>query len=694
MHETSPSSEFNATPVVAPSRAIRSSWPLRGMAAVLVALGVFPLAERLDVADAQQWWRIEVHAWTVWVPAALLVVTLIAWRWPTASDALIARWRRRLLAPSPRRFALGAALATYAFAVVVSGVMFHFEPSVLDELTQLWQSHLLANGRLYALAESPPEFFSTPQTIMYAGRWFPHFPIGGPILQALGEAVHASWLVNPTLAALAAVAIYRFTSAIGDEIDARLTTALFAASPFVLIIAGSHLSEMGTLAAIWIALAMLPRWFAASDDRTASGAAAAIGLALGVATAIRPYDGAIATTTVGLFQLVSCGGESRRWRSLAIQIVVGTIPVAALLLVNHALTGDALRFAYDIVNGPEHRPGFHMTPMGYSHTPLIGLYRISSYLMRLNAVLLGWPVPVMALAAFALAAHRHVTRWENLLVGFVTVTLLAYMVYWGDGNFHGPRFLFPLVPVFLLYVARFGRRVRERVPSLLIGRTVVLLLPFWLAAAWLIPSPRLMPFGGVALTAGAAEPRDVSHDVTSAVDRVGLRHALVFVADGWQSRLTARLRAIGVTPFFAYGLATTANACTLQRRLDEAERRGLSPPQQGAFVAALANAPLDSRPVPGLAEHDLVALPRTSSFPAACQWDFDHALSHGLDLSRLMLHSSFDASGRLGGDIVYVRDFGQRDEMLRGRFGDRDWYVAAIVVEGDSLAVRLVPYAR
>jgi hypothetical protein len=59
-----------------------------------------------------------------------------------------------------------------------------------------------------------------------------------------------------------------------------------------------------------------------------------------------------------------------------------------------------------------------------------------------------------------------------------------------------------------------------------------------------------------------------------------------------------------------------------------------------------------------------------------------------------MLHSSFDASGRLGGDIVYVRDFGQRDEMLRGRFGDRDWYVAAIVVEGDSLAVRLVPYAR
>ena len=121
---------------------------------------------------------------------------------------------------------------------------------------------------------------------------------------------------------------------------------------------------------------------------------------------------------------------------------VGAVPIAALLATNRALTGDALTFAYDVLNGPDHRPGFHMSPLGFEHTPMTGLYLVSLYLMRLNESLLGWPVPVVALIAAGMAAWRSVTKWDHLLLAFLCTTLVAYWLYWGDGSFHGPRFLF------------------------------------------------------------------------------------------------------------------------------------------------------------------------------------------------------------------------------------------------------------
>jgi hypothetical protein len=39
--------------------------------------------------------------------------------------------------------------------------------------------------------------------------------------------------------------------------------------------------------------------------------------------------------------------------------------------------------------------------------------------------------------------------------------------------------------------------------------------------------------------------------------------------------------------------------------------------------------------------------------------------------------------------VVYARDFGARNERLRGKFGDRPWYLAKISGVPGSLEVRL-----
>jgi len=68
------------------------------------------------------------------------------------------------------------------------------------------------------------------------------------------------------------------------------------------------------------------------------------------------------------------------------------VPVMLLLATNWATTGHPFTFAYDSLDGAAHRPGFHVDPLGQLHTPRRGIYNVSAYLMRLDLMLLGWPV--------------------------------------------------------------------------------------------------------------------------------------------------------------------------------------------------------------------------------------------------------------------------------------------------------------
>ena len=57
---------------------VRAAWPLRAMAVLLVALGVYPLADHLPFAEPQPWWRWAVHAWVFWSPLLIGLALLLA----------------------------------------------------------------------------------------------------------------------------------------------------------------------------------------------------------------------------------------------------------------------------------------------------------------------------------------------------------------------------------------------------------------------------------------------------------------------------------------------------------------------------------------------------------------------------------------------------------------------------------------
>ena len=610
---------------------------------------------------------------------------------PTTVQGALDRAERALLAPPPRIFASIVGATACLLSVYFGWRILGWQPVTGDEFAQRWQAHLLASGRLFARSEPHGEFFSTIETLDIGGRWFAQFPVGGPALLSLGVLAGAPWLINPLLAGLATVCFYCFVAAIRDEYAARTSALLFALCPFLLFMAGSQMNHMSSLAFLLLALAALPRWLSATTPRSATTAATIIGAGVGISATIRPFDAAVVALVLGAFQLRHALAERDRFRSLAVQCAVAAIPIAILLAANGATTGHPFSFAYDVLNGPEHRPGFHMTPLGFEHTPVRGLYIVSAYLMKLDVGLFAWPVPALLIVVVTLALQRKADQWDHLLLAMLGAIVLGYFAYWSESYFMGPRFFFTLVPVLVLFTARMPTVLRARTHSPVLRRAIALLIPLWLLVAWAPARP--WQLYGVQQISDGYRLRATAPAINEAVRLAGISNAVVFIPEGWHARLAARLRALGLRPLLAEQLAARHDACTVAKATAAAERISDASAEQHtrSVMDFLARDSVPNR-IAGQPPSDQLAFVPGRPLDAGCAEEGGQVTSFGVSMAEMLPYERFDAQGRLGGNIVYARDFGQRNELLRARFGDRAWYVARTARENGALTVQLEPY--
>ncbi len=653
-----------------------SAVALRIAASVIALLGVVPAANYITDGAGLPWWSTAVKQWLLWTIVIAFVAVLLGSLLTERVEAAAVWAERVLLAPTSRAFGSLILMTTCLLALYFGWRLFALEPVVGDEFAQRWQAHLLAHGRLTILGDAQAEFFSTIQTLDVRGRWFSQFPIGGPALLALGLVAGVPWLVNPLLAGITAVALYDFVATISDELTARVSAILFAMSPFVLFMSGSEMNHAGALACLTIALAALARWTAAEEPSGARWPAVVMGASLGVAATIRPFDAAVVALMIGVSQLVTI--RTRPWlrRSLIAQCVAGAIPVALLFTVNAATVGAPFSFAYDVLNGPEHRPGFHMTPLGFAHTPRRGLYMISAYLMKLDVGLFGWPVPAMLVIVVTLALQRRATRWDYLLLAVLGGLMLGYGAYWSESYFVGPRFLYASVPVLVFYTARLTGVLRGRVARPWLRASVLLLVPLWLVAAWATPSRDGQLFG-VQRLADLYAARSAAPVIRNAVKRAGLTNALVFLDEGWHSRLASRLRALGVRPLSAEQIVAHVDACRLQHALDGVDHFTESRDgERASRVMSALDGDLPASPLAQQPPNEQLALVPGRPLTADCQAEASRVMSRRVSLAAMLPYVDLDASGRLGGSVLYARDFGARNALLHAGYGDRSWYAA------------------
>ena len=490
---------------------------------------------------------------------------------------------------------------------------------------------------------------------------------------ALGLSLEVAWLVNPALLALATWHLYRFLSGAFDELTARITTLLFASSPMVLLMGASQMNHVSALAFTVLALAALVRWDRDATPGRQTGHAIVIGLAIGIVALVRPLDAAVVAAVIGVFQLLRASASPRRWTSIGAEIIAGALPVALLLFANARTTGSPLLFGYEALNGPAHAIGFHVDPNGVQHTPLRGLVLMSGYLMRLDRYLFEWPLPAILVIVAGLLAIRRPTRWDVLLVALAAGILIAYGAYWFDGFFAGPRFLFTAVPAFIYFAAQAPIGLASIAQRPVLRRASLLVIPVCTAVAWIVPSP------GSSALSRVVSYRDqrtkLKTDIEAQIRRAGLHNALVFVNESWRGRLEARLRVLGVTQFRAERILSTVDACALQTALDaEDTLMARDADQRAARVVAKARALGTAQLQPGRQADQAIALvPGTRPTPT-CLTEFFRDTSGTIAYPPFLARQHVGSDGRVGGNVVFARDLGERNQVLRDRFGDRSWY--------------------
>ncbi|HEX7939620.1 MAG TPA: hypothetical protein VF483_11590, partial [Gemmatimonadaceae bacterium] len=152
---------------------------------------------------------------------------------------------------------------------------------------------------------------------------------------------------------------------------------------------------------------------------------------------------------------------------------------------------------------------------------------------------------------------------------------------------------------------------------------------------------------------------------------------------------------LGLSRQDAARLASGSDACSLLDAVRREEARGPGDPR-AALARIEASTTLLGSP-------DRVVIPGTDPFwrvnngsmvSNACiaEMQMDEHVGNTVSYGPLLLKNRFDALGRVDGHIIYVMNLGPRNELLRARFGDRQWFRYEIPKGQSDSMPRFVPY--
>jgi hypothetical protein len=675
----------------------RRNRPMAVAAIALVAVGIFPgpalllqpSVATMNLANVELQLTAAQMYWTV--GAILLVGPFLALL--TVPGDWFDRWFDELagnaMAIPDRLFVTGASLLAFGLATFFAIYSFDRRPTTADEIAQLWHAKMLLEGRLAMPPDPNLEFFAI-DNVIDTPRWMSQFPIGGPAFLAIGLLLRAEWLLNAVLCGLIVASAYWFTRRVYFEAQARAAALVVALSPMLLIMGGTQMNHPPTAFLAMLALAALALWIQSPSRRPL--AAAIIGASVGLAITIRPLDGAVLGLIHGLVMLAACARDRSRVRSVLVGAAAGAIPVLLLMLVNWRTTGHPLHFGYEVLWGPNHSLGLHDDPTGNPHTAWRALLLAVKYTMQMSWIASSWPVPIMVIVAAGLAFALRPNRWDVLLLVLFVAQVAVYAFYWHDGQFAGPRFLYTALPAFLILAARMPFLVAPRARGT-VRRVAIAIIPVCIGVSWL---RSMQPFGVQGLAREFRESRSrLKIDPPLEVSSGAVRNALIFVQEGAAARLQHRLWGVGVSRKDAARLIRYSDHCSLLDAVISEEQRG-----SADSVGRLARIERAAQPFVESARNGVfpdrnfkVSDASRMTLECIAEVAHDNRVKNTIAYGSMLLQNEFDDEGRIGGAAVYVMDLRNHNEVLRARFGGRQWYRFEVPRDRPDSNAVLVPYA-
>lgn len=635
-----------------------------------------------------QWAGLVLGTALILLLSRLLRPTGLARLW----DAM-GRWLVR--PPAPR---IGLALATLAtgLSLVISVSVLNRHPILLDGATQLIQARYFAAGRLAGPPLPDAAFWEFQFMTPTSAGWASQYPPGFAVLLAAGLRAGVVWLVGPLLLGLA---VY-LTTLVADRLfpadreTARLGSALVALSSFLAFHAGSYMNH--ALAAALVALAVFASLRALDGTwRWALLSGAAVGLLFATRPLVAVVLGFFATVMVWAGAPAARARlERREWTQRLAAASCGAAPfVLGLMAYNARLFGGAFRFGYLEVAGSAHGLGLHPDPFGTPYGLGEAVGYTSADLLGLSVDLLQTPLPAVVLIGLYLMRAPRLDRGGRLAVAWALLPVAANALYWHHDLFMGPRLLYEAAPGWCFLVAgaalHFTRASPEAPPP---GpgsgraRPARLLTRTGVAATFALTLGVGVGFAGPARLRGyAANGRESG--VTLAAPPVD-RPSLVFVHEDWESRLGARLAALGVRVDSIRAALRHNTTCEVDRWVRALERAGSRSP---------AGSPPDgqergTRPLRELRMPSGSTI-RTYSgevLTPECEREARSDYAAVLALPPLLWQGDLPGLGLHG--ALYVRDLGpERNAHLLARFPERE---PAVLARPGRDQLRLIPYPR
>ncbi|HZU24424.1 MAG TPA: glycosyltransferase family 39 protein [Bryobacteraceae bacterium] len=282
-----------------------------------------------------------------------------------------------------------------------------------DEMSYRFQARILRTGRLRAPAlpgatwDGPvPQEVHFNHHISTPGGWSVMYPIGWPMVLAMGQALGASWLVTPLLGVLLVWLTYRLASALYDEHTGAAAALLLVPCPWFFMNTSGDMPH--ALAACMIAAGLWAIVLGLQERRPPLCAAGF--LVVGLTLFVHPFTALGVSAGLAVALVVFLRGD----REMLFRLLPWLLP--ALLLVgglfalqNGYFTHSWLRSPYALSAGTKTPPEVTLNPRAIlAYGPR---YTASSLL---STVFYATPF-LFLLAGYAMVRLTGQRRWSVLL---------------------------------------------------------------------------------------------------------------------------------------------------------------------------------------------------------------------------------------------------------------------------------------